>query len=245
MSGATIAPYFPFRRIKILGQTAALQANQARIQVGPDKRFQPVCHHCGKKAAAVHSWTGRSVRDLDMAGTRIWLDCRYRKLYCVACQRIVIEEMDLFDPYLRITRRLAAYIHQLCRWMTVRDVARHLGLDWKTVKCADKLFLEARYGQPDFAGVRILAVDEISVRKGHRYLTVVLNYESGCVLYVGKDRKAKTLMRFFNQLSAGQRKGIEAVAMDMWDPYIKAVKKNCLRPGSSLTCSTSWPALAA
>jgi transposase len=55
---------------------------------------------------------------------------------------------------------------------------------------------------------------------------VVLNYETGRVVYVGKDRKAKTLMRFFNQLSAGQRKAIEAVVMDMWDSYIKAVKKN-------------------
>jgi len=57
---------------------------------------------------------------------------------------------------------------------------------------------------------------------------------------VGKDRKAKTLMRFFNRLSAGQRQAIEAVAMDMWDPYIKAVKKNCRPPGSSSICSTSW-----
>jgi transposase len=137
----------------------------------------------------------------------------------------VIEELDLFDPYLRITRRLAAYIHELCRWMTVRDVARHLGLDWKTVRDADKLFLEARYGQPDHGGLRILAVDEISIRKGHRYLTVVLDYETGRVLYVGKGRRAKTLMHLFNRLSTGQRKGIEAVAMDMWDPYIKAVKK--------------------
>jgi len=245
MSGATIAPYFPFRRIKILGQRVTLQAHEARIQMEPDKRFVPVCHHCGKKTAAVHSWTGRSIRDLDMAGTRVWLDCRYRKLYCACCQRIVIEDLGFLDPYLRVTRRLAAYIHQLCRWMTVRDVARHLGLDWKTVKTVDKLFLEARYGQPDYEGVRLLAVDEISLRKGHRYLTVVLDYETGCVLYVGKGRRAKTLVRFFNRLSTGQRKAIEAVVMDMWDPYIKAVKKNCPGPGSSLTCSTSWPALAA
>ena len=244
MSGATIAPYFPFRRIKIQGQAVASQTNRARIQMEPDKRFAPVCHHCGKKAAAVHSWTGRSVRDLDMAGTRVWLDCRYRKLYCACCRRIVIEELDLFDPYLRITRRLAAYIHELCRRMTVRDVARHLGLDWKTVKDADKLFLEARYGQPDYEGLRILAVDEISIRKGHRYLTVVLDYETGRVVYVGKARKARTLMRFLNRLSTGQRKAIEAVVMDMWDPYIKAVKKNCRQPRSSSISSMSWPPLA-
>lgn len=245
MSEATIAPYFPFRRLKILGQSVAPAAGVARIQAAPDKRFQPVCHLCGKKAAAVHSWTGRSVRDLDMAGTRVWLDCRYRKLYCAQCQRIVIEDLELFDPYLRVTRRLAAYIHQLCQWMTVRDVARHLGLDWKTVKAADKLFLEARYGQPDYAGLRILAVDEISIRKGHRYLTVVLDYETGRVVYVGKARKARTLVRFFNRLSTGQRKAIEAVAMDMWDPYIKAVKKNCRQPRSSSISSTSWLPLAA
>jgi transposase len=223
----------------------APEARVARIQAAPDKRFQPVCHHCGKKAAAVHSWTGRSVRDLDMGGTRIWIDCRYRKLHCERCRRIVTEELELFDPYLRITRRLAAYIHQLCQWMTVQDVTRHLDLDWKTVKTVDKLFLEAHYGQPDYEGLRILAVDEISIRKGHRYLTVVLDYESGRVVYVGKARKARTLTRFFNQLSAGQRKAIEAVVMDMWDPYIKAVKKNCPRPESSSISSTSWPALAA
>jgi transposase len=99
---------------------------------------------------------------------------------------------------------------------------RHLGLDWKTVRDADKLFLEARYGQPDYGGLRILAVDEISIRKGHRYLTVVLDYETGRVLYVGKGRRAKTLMHLFNHLSAGQRKGIEAVAMDMWKPFRNA-----------------------
>ena len=55
-------------------------------------------------------------------------------------------------------------------------------------------------------------------------MTVVLDFHSGRVLFVGKDRKAKTLKRFFNKLSIGQRKRIEAVAMDMWDPFIKAVK---------------------
>lgn len=123
--------------------------------------------------------------------------------------------------------------------MTVRNVAGHLGLDWKTDKEADKLLLEDRYGQPDDARHRILVIDEISIRKGHHYLTVVLNYETGHVLYVGKDRKAKTLTHFFNRLTAWQRKPIEAVAVDIWDPHIKAVK-NCRPPGSSSICSMSW-----
>jgi transposase len=245
MSGISISPYFPFRRIKITKQAVDAAAAKAVIDVIPDQRFVPVCHVCGKKAASVHSWTQRPVRDLNLAGTKVWLQCQYRKLLCGHCQRVSIEDLELFHPYLRVTRRLAALIHQLCKVMTVTDVARHFGLDWKTVKDIDKQYLEAHYGQPHLDGLRILAVDEISIRKGHSYLTVVLNYETGHVVYVGKERKARTLMRFFNQLTAKQRKTIEAVVMDMWDPYIKAVKKNCLQPRSSLTSSMSLPPLAA
>jgi transposase len=222
MSELSIASYFPFRRIKIVKQVVDKTASKAFINIVPDKRFQPVCHVCGQKVSAVHSWTQRSIRDLNLASAQVWIRCEYRKLLCANCQRISIEELELFHPYLRVTRRLAIYIHQLCKVMTVAEVARHLQLDWKTVKEIDKQYLEAQYGQLNYDGLRILAVDEISVRKGH---------------------KAKTLTRFFNQLSAKQRKSIEAVAIDMWDPYIKAVKKNCRMPISSLTSFMLWPLL--
>ena len=166
-------------------------------------------------------------------------------MFCSKCQGVHIEDLELFHPYLRVTDRLARYIYQLCEFMTVADVSKHVALDWKTVKNIDKYYLERDYGQPDYDGLRILAVDEISVRKGHQYLTVVLDYLTGRVLFVGKDRKAKTLERFFNQLKPRQRKSIEAVAMDMWDPFIKAVKKKCLGPRSYSIFSTWLPALTA
>ena len=245
MSKVTIAPYFPFRRIKIINQQVLPDASEAHIQASPDKRFQPVCHFCGQKASGVHSWSKRKLRDLNLATARVWICCQYRKLFCPHCQQISIEDLGLFDPYLRVTTRLALYIYQLCQFMTVTEVAKHLGLDWKTVKNIDKFYLEAQYGQPSLDGLRILAVDEISVKKGHRYLTVVLDYISGRVVFVGKHRKAKTLQRFFDQLSDEQRDGIEAVVMDMWDPFIKAVKKKCLRPKLYSICFTSSPILTA
>jgi transposase len=243
MSALTIASYFPFRRIKIINQSVSTNASEARIQVKPDKRFQPICHFCGQKASGVHSWSQRTVRDLNLASAKVWISCQYRKLFCPHCQHISIEDLQLFDPYLRVTERLALYIYQLCRFMTVTEVARHLGLDWKTVKNIDKWYLEGQYGQPSLEGLRILAVDEISIKKGHRYLTVVMDYLSGRVVFVGKDRKAKTLKRFFNQMTTAEKKSIEAVVMDMWDPFIKAVKKNYLKLKSSLICSMWWPSL--
>jgi transposase len=225
MSVATIAPYFPFRRIKIINQTVSADASESLIVAKPSKRHRPVCHGCGQKACGTHSWAERTVRDLSITTARVWISCRYRKLFCPRCQGVRIEDLQLFHPYLRVTHRMARYIYQLCQMMTVTEVARHLGMNWKAVKAIDKHFLERDYGQPDLNGLRILAVDEISIRKGHRYLTVVLDYLSGRVVFVGKDRKADTLMHFFNQLSDQQRNGIEAVVMDMWYPFIKAVKE--------------------
>jgi len=245
MSGLSITPYFPFRRIKIVNQVVDQTTSKAVIDAVPDKRFHPVCHLCGQKISSVHSWTQRSIRDLNLASTKIWIRCEYRKLFCANCQRISIEELELFHPYLRVTRRLATYIHHLCRMMTVTEVAQHLQLDWKTVKEIDKQYLEAQYSQPNYDGLRILAVDEISLKKGHKYLTIVLDYETGRVIHVGKDRKTKTLTHFFDQLSSKQKKSIEAVVMDMWDPFIKAVKKNFRTRLSFLTCSMLWPLLVA
>ena len=223
MSMPSIAPYFPFRRIKIVDQTVTPEATGANIKVEPDKRFQSICQRCGQKASGTHSWTQRKIRDLNFATARTWITCRYRKVFCAHCQGIHIEDLELFHPYLRVTTRLARYIYQLCSFMTVSEVARHLGIDWKTVKNIDKFYLERDYGQPDYKGLRILAVDEISIRKGQNYLTVVLDFLTGRVVFVGKKRKAKTLKRFFNKLTGKQRRGIEAVAMDMWDPFIRAV----------------------
>ncbi len=245
MSVPTITPYFPFRRIKIINQTVLANASESRIVAQPSKRYRPVCHGCGQKACGTHSWAERTVRDLSIATARVWIKCRYRKLFCPQCKGVRIEDLELFDPYLRVTQRMARYIYQLCQMMTVSEVARHLGMNWKTVKAIDKHFLERDYGQPDLNGLRILAVDEISIRKGHRYLTVVLDYLSGRVVFVGKDRKADTLMQFFDQLSAKQREDIEAVAMDMWDPFIKAVKKKYLKPKSYSTCSMWSPIITA
>jgi transposase len=245
MSVPTIAPYFPFRRTKIIKQNVTPEAGAAHIQMQPNKRFAPICHGCGHQATGVHSWARRKVRDLNMATARVWITCRYRKVFCAHCQGIHIEDLELFHPYLRVTRRMARYVYQLCQYMTVSEVARHLGLNWKTVKDIDKYFLERDFGQPDLNGLRILAVDEISIRKGHRYLTVVLDYLSGRVVFIGKDRKAKTLERFFNQLDDEQLDGIEAVVMDMWDPFIKAVKKKSLKRKSYSICFMWSPILTA
>ena len=126
------------------------------------------------------------------------------------CGRIFVEDLAFFEPYQRVTRRLARFIHDLCKVLTVKDVARHCNLDWKTVKDIDKTFLEEEYGETDYGDLSILAVDEIAIRKGHRYMTVVLDYLTGRVVWMGEGRRADTLMEFFEGMPGAQREKLKS-----------------------------------
>ena len=229
MSGLSITQYFPFMRMKIEKQTVhSHTSDSALIQLVPDLRYRPLCHDCGAEATTVHSQGyRRHLRDLNMACHQVWLDVGYRKIWCAECGGVRVEQLSFADPSKRVTHRLARYVYELCKFMTVKDVAEHLDLDPKTVKAIDKAFLEKEFGETDTAGLRVLAMDEIAIRRGHTYMTVILDYFSGRIVWMGPDRRKETLDAFFAELSDIQKQGIEAVAMDMWEPFINRVQHHC------------------
>jgi transposase len=141
MSSLSIANYFPFSRVKVVRQSVAKDASIAWIEIEPDLRCSPLCSSCKHKTPRVHSETHRVIRDLNLAQAKVFINCNYRKIFCPFCEGIYIEEQEFVVPYARVTKRLAHCIHELCKKMTITDVANHLGLDWKTVKNIDKYFL--------------------------------------------------------------------------------------------------------
>ena len=91
---------------------------------------------------------------------------------------------------------------------------------------SDRTHYQIKAVKTDYQNLRILAVDEISIKKGQKYLVVVLDYLSGRVVWVGKERTKETLGSFFAGMTQEHRDSLEAVAMDMWNPYIHATKKH-------------------
>jgi transposase len=224
MSALSITPYFPFRRLRLLSQDVSICCRKALLRAAPDRRFTPICHVCGCRCRRMHSWRRRAIRDLDFGETRVTILTSFRRLRCRSCGTVRTEDLELFEPYQRVTKRLAQHIHDLCKELTVQQVADHLGLDWKTVKEVDKRFLEEEFPQTVYEGLRILAVDEISIKKRRRYLTVVLDFITGRVVWLGSGNNTETLNRFFRGMTHEQKQRLEAVAMDMWPSYIRAVK---------------------
>jgi transposase len=207
-------------------QVADVLNKVVTIKMKPDERYYPVCHRCKKSVHEIHSYHERIVRDLNIFDAKTFLFVIYRTVKCQLCGDVV-EDLGIMAPCKRITRRLATYILELCQYMTITEVAKHLGLDWKTVKEIHKQYLREKFSHEDIGYPRLLAVDEVSLKKRHHYLTLIINWEIGRVLWVGEGRKYETLKEFFDSLSEDQRNSVQAIAMDMWDPYIKAVKECC------------------
>ena len=109
--------------------------------------------------------------------------------------------------------------------MTIQDVATHLNISWDTVKDIQKEYLSKHFGKPNLRDVKQIAVDEITIGKRHRYLTIVLDLETGAVIFIGDGRGSDSLNPFWRRLKRAQTK-IEAVAMDMSPAYIHAVRSH-------------------
>jgi len=109
--------------------------------------------------------------------------------------------------------------------MTLKDIAQWARIGWDTVKEIHKRALKKRYGHPKLGKLRYLAIDEISVKKGHKYLTLVMDLESGAVVFVGDGKGAKALEPFWAQLRKTRAK-IQAVSIDMSAAYIASVSEN-------------------
>lgn len=226
MSEINLKAFYADCQAKIIDQFISVDCKMVNIVTKPDERYNPTCSRCHSVCLSIHSYTERSVRDMNVFDFMTTITFCYRKVRCDKCG-IVVEDINMLEPGMRITKRLADYIVVLCHFMTITDVSKHVGLGWNTVKEVHKQHLLDRFSNEDFGKPRIIAVDEIALKKGHNYLTVVINWETRRILYVGNGRKTDALKKFYGMLTKAQRAGIEAVAMDMWKPYIKATRK-CL-----------------
>jgi len=180
------------------------------------------CSACGSADVAPRGEIQRSFRSLPIGGKPTTVVLPVRRLECHACGLIRQVAVDFAAPQRRHTKAFARYALELSRLMTIKDVAQHLEVSWDVVKEIQKQDLQRRFGRPKLKHLRRIAIDEISVGKGHRYLTVVLDLESGAVVHVGEGKGGDALTAFWKRVRSSGAK-IEAVATDMSPAYVAAV----------------------
>ena len=196
------------------------------IKLRPLEAVNRCCSGCGEWVACVHDVEQRYVRDLPIFETQVELIVPRVRLLCPRCGP-KLEHLSWLRPYSRVTVRLADSVARLCKLMSIRHVASFYGLAWTTVKLIDKRHLQRELGPINLSGVRVIAMDEFAIHKGHRYATVIVEPYRKQVLWLGLGRGRADVRPFFELLGAAGRAALQAVAMDMNAGYAEKVRAQC------------------
>lgn len=185
------------------------------------------CSGCHKRYKIYYDHKVCDARDLDAANYRIFLRYERRRLFCVQCQGVRVEQLDWLAKNPRYTARMAEQVGKLCRDMTNKAVADILHLHEHTVKDLDKLYMQKWLDKTPRPAPRVIGVDEISIHKGHDYRIIVSDIERGRPIWVGgKGREEIDMDLFFNELGVKKAKRICLAVMDMWKAFYNSVKKH-------------------
>ena len=182
------------------------------------------CPLCDSAEVTRRGEEWRTFRLLPIGSKRVLLMLPVARVACAACDVVRQVALGFADSRRSYTKSFARYALELSRYMTIRDVADHLGVGWDLIKDIQKADLQRRFKKVKLKKLRQLAIDEISIGKHQRYLTVVLDLKSGAVVFVGEGKGSQALEPFWKRLRRSRAK-IQAVAMDMSAAYIKAVSE--------------------
>ncbi len=111
----------------------------------------------------------------------------------------------------------------------VIEVADEMGVAWRMVKDAEIRHIEGLLKERDLNGIRELGVDEVSEKKGHRYLTLVTDIRGRRVIWAGQGRDKATLEAFCKWFGWKRLRRVRRFVIDMHDPYELAIRENCPR----------------
>lgn len=218
------------RLFQFVGWTIqSISASESVVQVNirRDRRRRLECPHCGKTMGRSGE-NPRVVQDIPAFGATLVL-IQYEAIQgrCSACGCCKTFHPPGVVNGARATRRLKEYVSRLCRFMPACHVPEFVTISDETARRWDKKILEERFGEVSFDNLRYLLVDEKAIGRGHRYATIVLNGETGELLYMARGKKKETLAAFYKGLSDDQRAGIVGVCTDRSGSYVEATKEFC------------------
>lgn len=182
-------------------------------------RRRPMCP-CGWKGRAVYDRSTRRWRHLDLAASKLFLEAEIRRIHCRRCDRVRTEAVDWARPRARHTRDFEDVVAWLCQHTDKTTVTRLLRTSWETVAGIVGRVVAEHLDTRRLENIYRIGVDEVSWRKGHRYLTVVADHDrDGAVIWAGEGRDHTVLEKFYDLLGEDGCAAIEAVSLDMGGAY--------------------------
>ncbi|MDD9303512.1 MAG: ISL3 family transposase [Desulfobacter sp.] len=183
------------------------------------------CPECNSRSVTRKGIVTRDLRTIPVGSKPVILRTAIQRIWCPFCQFVRQIKLSFAQEGKSYTRAFERYVLELSQFMTIKDIAIHLRISWDTIKQIQKEDLLRRYRNIPLEKVRQIAIDEISIGKGHKYLTIVMDLESGRILHVGEGKGGEALKSFWTKVKISKAK-IKAVSIDMSPAYLSAVIEN-------------------
>jgi transposase len=192
----------------------------------PRERYR--CPECGSAAVHAQGHKDRFLQTVPIGLKPTFLLVKVARVICFHCEHTRQVKVPFADPRRTYTHTFERYALELSKFTTIQDAARHLDVSWDIIKDIQKRNLQRRFSKPKLKKLKEIAIDEVAVGKGHCYFTLVLDLQTGAVVYVGDGKGVQALTAFWKRLRASRAK-VRAVATDMGRPYIRAVREHLPR----------------
>jgi transposase len=197
----------------------------AVVFVVKSRKKVPRCGGCWRKCRFVHDRRHRRWRHLDVMGIECWLAGEVRRVRCPRCG-VTTEMVPWAAPDSGFTRDFETTLAFLAQRMDKTTVTRMMRVAWKTVgRVAARVAERMRVKDP-LDGLKHIAIDELSYKKHHHYITIVIN-ELGEVVWASPGKSADTLRPFFDQLGEIRAAALETVSVDLSPAFTLAVQERC------------------
>ena len=166
----------------------------------------------------------RTWRHLDLAGMKTRLRYEIRRVDCPQCG-VRVEQVPWAEPGSNFTRAFEEHTGYLAQQCSRSTVERLMRVAWRTVGTIIRRVVDRHQGAGSdrLDGLRLIGVDELSYRRHHKYITVVVDHDRGEIVWAREGKSAATLKCFFDDLGPNRCAKLEAVTIDLSAAYIKAV----------------------
>ena len=205
----------------------SVRFERGEIHVGiVSRRWVPRCGGCGRIARRVHDRKKRVWRHLAILATRTLIEADLRRVRCRRCG-VRTEVVGWARTGSLFTRDFEDQVAGLTRVTDKTTVNRLFEISWVTVGRIATRVVGEKLDPNRLEGLSFIGVDEFSYQRRHKYVTIVMNHETGEPVWVGEGKSAETLNRFFDELGKDRCSSIQLITIDMSNAFIEAVKRRC------------------
>lgn len=216
---------FVFGRVKFTDQMGRQGAIE--VEIYPRKNSRANCSECGKPCGTYDtSPEPRRFEFIPILGFAVYFLYRMRRVNCVTCG-VKVEQVPWGSGKRELTTHYMQFLANWSRCLSWKEVSERFHTSWDKVFRSVEYIVQWGLKHRNLEGITAIGVDEIQWSRGHKYLTLVYQINSGCVrlLWIGVDRSQESFSRFFDFLGKQRCQKIEFVCSDMWKAYLKVIRE--------------------